>query len=127
MTGTDSAGTMRSYLASEASFAWLKDLQTRNLVVPVVGDFGGPKAIRAIGHYLKTRGATVGAFYLSNVEQYLVQDGKWNAFCANVAALPLDGASTFIRSSSGFGGGGRGGNFVNSLGSMAQETRSCAR
>ena len=32
-----------------AGFAFLKDLQSRNLVVPVVGDFGGPKAIRAIG------------------------------------------------------------------------------
>jgi hypothetical protein len=127
MAATDTAGVMRSYLASEASFAFLKDLQARNLVVPVVGDFGGPKAIRAIGRYLKTRGATVGAFYLSNVEQYLVQDGKWNAFCANVAALPLDATSTFIRSSGGFngGGGGTGGNFVSRLGSMADETRSC--
>jgi hypothetical protein len=124
MTATDSAGVMRSYLASEAAFAFLKDLQSRNLVVPVVGDFGGPKAIRAIGQYLKARGATVGAFYLSNVEQYLRQDGKWNTFCQNVAALPLDPSSTFIRSSSGFGGGG-GGNFVNSLGLMAGETQGC--
>ena len=38
------------------------------------------------------RGATVTAFYLSNVEQYLRQDGLWTAFCANVAALPLDAA-----------------------------------
>jgi hypothetical protein len=124
MTATDSAGVMRSYLASEAAFAFLKDLQSRNLVVPVVGDFGGPKAIRAIGQYLKARGAIVGAFYLSNVEQYLRQDGKWNTFCQNVAALPLDPSSTFIRSSSGFGGGG-GGNFVNSLGLMAGETQGC--
>jgi hypothetical protein len=127
MVGTDQAGVMRSYLATEAGFAFLKDLQSRNLVVPVVGDFGGPKALRAIGQYLKARGATVGAFYLSNVEQYLMQDGKWAAFCANVAALPLDASSTFIRSSSGFGGGGRGGNFVNSLGSMLGETEGCRK
>ena len=129
MTATDAAGVPRSYLASEAGFAWLKDLQIRNLVVPVVGDFGGPKAIRAIGRYLKARGATVGAFYLSNVEQYLVQDGKWNAFCANVATLPLDASSTFIRSSGGGAGGGgtTAGNFVNRLGWMAEETRACSR
>jgi hypothetical protein len=122
MTATDASGAMRSYLATEAGYAWLRDLQMRNLVVPVVGDFGGPKAIRAIGAYLKARGATVTAFYLSNVEQYLAQDGKWNLFCRNVAALPLDATSTFIRSSSGFGGGG---GFVNSLGAMAAETRGC--
>jgi hypothetical protein len=126
MVATDAAGVTRSYLASDAGFAFLKALQSRNLVVPVVGDFGGPKAIRAIGQYLRTRGATVGTFYLSNVEQYLVQDGKWAAFCANVAALPLDASSTFIRSSSG-SGGGRGGNFVNSLGSMVRETDGCRK
>jgi len=120
MTATDGTGAMRSYLATEPAYAWLRDLQMRNLVVPVVGDFGGPKAIRAIGAYLKARGATATAFYLSNVEQYLSQDGRWNAFCGNVAALPLDASSSFIRSSSGGGGG-----FVNSLGAMAAETRSC--
>ena len=124
MTATDGAGVMRSYLATEANFAVLKDLQSRNLVVPVVGNFGGPKAIRAIAQYLKSRGATVAAFYLSNVEQYLQQDGLWPTFCQNVATMPLDGASTFIRSQSG-GGGGRGGGFVNYLGAMAAETRTC--
>ena len=119
----DASGVMRSYLASEAHFKVLKDLQSRNLVVPVVGDFAGPRAIRAIGAYLKARGATVGTFYLSNVEQYL---GDYGAFCRNVQALPLDASSVFIRSSSG-GGFGRGGRFVNSLGPMVEETRMCAR
>jgi hypothetical protein len=126
MTATDAAGVSRSYLATEEGFQLLKDLESRNLVVPVVGDFGGPKAIRAIGTYLKARGATVAAFYLSNVEQYLYQDGKWDAFCRSVATLPLDPSSTFIRSSSGGGGSGRGGGFVSSLGAMAAETRACA-
>ena len=123
MTQTDGAGIFRSYLSSESSFAFLRELETQNLVVPVVGDFAGPKAIRTVGAYLKTHGSTVGAFYLSNVEQYL-QDGKWAAFCRNVATLPLDGSSTFIRSTSGrgavFGPG-----FVSSLGAMAAETKSC--
>ena len=126
MAATDAAGVMRSYLATEDRFAFVKDLQSRNLVVPVVGNFAGPKAIRAIGQYLKARRATVSAFYLSNVEQYLAQDGIWNAFCQNVATLPLDPSSTFIRSQSG-GGGGRGGGFINTLGAMADEVRACGR
>jgi hypothetical protein len=68
------------------------------MLVPVVGNFGGPKAIRAVGRYLKDRDAIVSAFYLSNVEQYLRQDLTWDNFCANVATLPLDETSTFIRS-----------------------------
>ena len=95
------------------------------MLVPVVGNFGGPKALRAEGKYLKEHGATVMAFYLSNVEQYLQQDGIWNNFCGNVAALPLDDHSTFIRSSQGGGGGG--GGLVNRLGSMKQETSGCGR
>jgi hypothetical protein len=125
MTATDAAGVSRSYLATEDGFQYLKELESRNLVVPVVGDFGGPKAIRAIAGYLKARGATVSAFYLSNVEQYLYQDGKWDAFCRSVATLPLDSTSVFIRSTNGGGGYGRGG-FVSSLGAIPAETRGCA-
>ncbi len=125
MTATDRSGAYRSFLASEAAYNVVRDLQLRNLVVPVVGDFGGPKAIRTIGAYLKAHDATVGAFYLSNVEQYLAQDGKMTAFCRSVAALPLDATSTFIRSTSGRGGVGFGGGFVSSLGAMAGETKAC--
>jgi len=129
MTATDQSGESRSYLASEEAFHVMKDLESKNLVVPVVGDFGGPKAIRAIGAYLKKQNATVSAFYLSNVEQYLYQDGKWDAFCRNVAMLPLDGSSTFIRATSGgrFGGFGRGGSFITSLGGMLDEVKACRR
>ena len=124
MTEDDGAGVNRSYLATEENFAVMKKLESKNLVIPVVGDFGGPKAIRNIGKYLKAHGGTVSAFYLSNVEQYLYQDRKWTAFCNNVATLPLDASSTFIRSSSG-GGFARGPRFVSSLGAMAEEVKSC--
>ena len=81
-------------------------------------------ALRAVGKYIKDHGATVTAMYLSNVEQYLRQDGKWSLFCANVASMPLDDSSTFIRSGQGYGGGG-GRGLSNSLGSMLSETRGC--
>ncbi len=108
MVADDGMGTSRSYLANEDNFLFLKNLESRNLLVPVVGNFGGPKAIRAVGQYVKARGAVVSAFYLSNVEQYLSQDGLWYTFCGNFATLPLDDTSMFIYSQGG-GGGGRGG------------------
>ncbi|MEO7086394.1 MAG: hypothetical protein ABI442_01805 [Gemmatimonadaceae bacterium] len=95
---TDSALVHRGYLATEVNFRALKTLETNNLVVPLVGDFGGPKAIRAVGDYLRQNKATVTAFYLSNVEQYLFQDEGGNRFYKNVGTLPLDSSSTFIRS-----------------------------
>jgi hypothetical protein len=101
MRATDASGRAWSYLASEDAYKFLKDLQTRNMVVPVVGNFSGPKALRAVGSYLKQKETIVSAFYTSNVEQYLRQDRLWGVFCANVATLPLNAASTFIRSSRG--------------------------
>lgn len=101
MTQTDASDQGFSYLASEEKFAVMKDLESRNMIVPVVGNFSGPKALRAVGAYVRAHGATVGAFYVSNVESYLWRDGSWPAFCANVAMMPLDDASVFIRPSGG--------------------------
>jgi hypothetical protein len=133
MVATDAAGRNHSYLADEDSFLFLKRLHSRNMFVPVVGNFGGPKALRAVGKYLKSQGATVATFYLSNVEQYLDQLGLWPAFCRNVASLPLDEHSTFVRSTRGgppsgaFSGGFRFGGLTNQLGSMVEESRSCPK
>jgi hypothetical protein len=126
MMADDGTGLNRGYLGSEENFLFMKDLESKNLLVPFVGNFAGPKALRAEGKWLKEHGATVAAFYLSNVEQYLVQDGIWQNFCANVASLPLDDSSTFIRSGQGgYGGGGRGGGLMSSLGAMFAETKGC--
>jgi hypothetical protein len=115
----------KSYMGSEENFTFLKDLEERNMLVPVVGNFGGPKALRAVGKWVRDHGATVTAMYLSNVEQYLTQDGIWGNFCGNVASMPLDERSTFIRSQTGGGGGGSG--LMSSLGAMQAETRGCGR
>jgi len=117
----DRDGVNRSYVASEETFRFMKDLEERNLLVPVVGNFGGPKAIRAVGQYVREQGATVSVFYLSNVEQYLFsppQGGPpiYREFYENVASLPLEDASTFIRS--GNGGGGRGGGLTPMMSSV---------
>lgn len=98
MKESDGQGQPRSYLATEEHFRVLKDFETRNLLVPIVGDFAGPKAIRSVGRYLKAHGATVTAFYTSNVEFYLFQSEAWKRFFTNVATLPVDESSTFIRS-----------------------------
>lgn len=99
MQSTDPAGANLSYMGSEENFKSLQTLEKKNLIVPVVGDFAGPKAIRTVGKYLKEHDAFVTAFYLSNVEQYLFQqDDDWSRFYHNVETLPLDSSAVFIRS-----------------------------
>ncbi len=93
----DQSGQGLSYLASEETFGVMKELERKNLLVPVVGNFSGPKALRAVGAYIRAHQATVSAFYLSNVEMYLRRAGTWGDFCGNVATMPLDEHSVFIR------------------------------
>jgi len=99
MMENDGEGQNHSYLSSEDNFGILKDLEQRNLIVPLIGDFAGPKTIRTVGSYLKQQNAVVTVFYLSNVEQYLFQQNDdWSRFYENVATLPLDSNARFIRS-----------------------------
>lgn len=105
MTETDDNGQQRSYIATEENYRIVADMEKRNAIVPITGDFAGSKALRAIGRYLKSHETTVTAIYTSNVEQYLFQsDTNWRKYYANIAALPIDAKSTFIRSVSNRGG-----------------------
>jgi hypothetical protein len=90
-------GRTRSFLGSEANFATLKSYESRNLIVPIVGDFSGDKALRAVGDYLKRRGEKVGTFYASNVEDYLFRSDAWRRFFGNLQSLPLDDHAMLIR------------------------------
>ncbi len=95
---TDLSGVERAYLATEDNYRSVRALQQKNLIVPMVANFAGPKTLRAIGAWVREHGARVTTFYASNVEQYLFQDGIWSDFAGNLAALPTDDTSSFIRS-----------------------------
>ena len=86
-----------SYLGSSDSFDYIRTMQRRNLIVPVVGDFAGPKALRALGAYVRARGGTVNVFYASNVEANLFRAGTWRAFYDNVSTVPVHEAGVFVR------------------------------
>jgi hypothetical protein len=108
-SAADTAGVPRSFLGTDDQYQFLKSLESRNLVVPIQADFGGPKSLRAIGDMLRARGLTVSAFYISNVEQYLFNprmprapgghetNGGWRAFYDNLTTLPADDATLLLR------------------------------
>jgi hypothetical protein len=102
MTETDSVGVNWSYLGSEKAFRALKDMEERNLIVPLTGDFAGPKTLRAVGQWARAHRAKVTTFYISNVEQYLFEQGdEAQRFFENVATLSVDSTSMFVRSFQG--------------------------
>ncbi len=101
ITQTDLNGKLGNFLASNDDFEFVRGMHRKNLIIPVVGNFGGPKALAAIGEYLKKNGYTVTAYYTSNVEQYLFENDVFTAWANNVRKLPLTDRSLFIRSASG--------------------------
>jgi hypothetical protein len=94
MTMTDGQGKNWSYLASNENYDRVRAMQQKNLIVPLVGDFGGPKAVRMAGQYIREHGAIVNLFYLSNVEDYI--QPVMAGYEANIASLPIDPSSLFI-------------------------------
>ncbi len=98
---TDLNGKLGNFLAVKDDYDFVRDMHRRNMIIPVVGDFAGPKALAGIGDYLKKNNYTVTAYYLSNVEQYLFQDNVFAAFANNVKKLPITDKSLMIRSISG--------------------------
>jgi hypothetical protein len=55
------------------------------------------RALRGVGKYVREHHEVVTAFYVER-RAVLLQDGIWAEFYRNVAALPVDETSTFIRS-----------------------------
>ncbi len=90
-------GKQAGFLASEEAFRYVQRLERENRVVPLVGDFAGDRALPKLAEHLRREGQTVSAFYVSNVEQYLMTGAVWWKWRRNVEALPTDGQSLFIR------------------------------
>ena len=68
----DSNGKQINFLASADGYDIVRGMQRKNLIIPVVGDFGGEKTQAAVGAYLKKHGYAVTVFYASNVEIVLL-------------------------------------------------------
>jgi hypothetical protein len=120
MRVTDGQGRNRNFLASDPNYQFVREMHQKNLIVPVVGDFAGPRALQAIARYLRQHAAEVSVFYVSNVEEYIQSPAQtWTAYCRNIATLPINASSMFIR----FGRGGRG----SFLGPMPGFAASCPR
>jgi hypothetical protein len=97
----DQNGKTGHFLAVAEDYDFVRSLHRKNLIIPIVGDFSGKKALAAVGDYLRKNGLTVTAFYTSNVEQFLFDGGSFTAFTDNVRKLPINERSLFIRAVAG--------------------------
>jgi hypothetical protein len=90
-------GRQSGFMASEEAFRFVQEMQREHRLVPLVGDFAGDRTMPGLAQHLRSQKQVVSAFYVSNVEQYLMRDGLWWKWQRNVAALPTDQDSVFIR------------------------------
>jgi hypothetical protein len=97
------SGHYGSFLDSPDDYRFVRDLSRAQHIIPVVGDFAGPEALRAIGGWVRERGLTVSAFYTSNVEFYLMRNHVFDRFVANVRELPSRPDSVIIRACFDYG------------------------
>jgi hypothetical protein len=95
---TDTAGAQANYLASEDAYQFVRSLQLRDLIIPVVGDISGPSALQAIGREIAWRNERLSAFYVSNVEFYLFGQGAYPRFVTNLRGIPRSKGAVLIRS-----------------------------
>jgi hypothetical protein len=98
LLATDRDGNAWSYVASEDAYRFVRDLEARDGIIPVVGDVSGPHAMRAIGAAMARQGVSLSAMYISNVENYLFRSGTFGRFVDNVARLPRAPGAVVIRS-----------------------------
>lgn len=101
LTQRDLNGKLGNFLAGAEDYDFVRGMQRKNLIIPVVGDFSGKKALASVGAYLRKHGFTVSVFYLSNVEIVLFDWGsvaQYSDFVNNVKKLPANSKSLLIRS-----------------------------
>lgn len=94
----DLAGREASFLAREEDFRFVQSLERQGRIIPVVGDFGGTRALRSIGRFLTERRLAVSLFYTSNVEFYLFRQGAFRRYVENVRSWPWSKNGLIIRS-----------------------------
>jgi hypothetical protein len=96
-------GEPSHFLSRPEDFDHVRRLAREGRLVPVVGDFAGSHALRAIGKFAREQDETVTAFYVSNVEFYLLRGDLFSRYVENVRALPTSDESQLIRAYFSYG------------------------
>ena len=91
------SGRFGSYLDSADDYAFIRALARDGRLVPLVGDFAGSHTLGEVSRFLEERDVKVAALYVSNVEFYLLRDGRFDSFVEHVRALPIRRDAVMIR------------------------------
>ncbi|HEY7818616.1 MAG TPA: hypothetical protein VIG29_10385, partial [Vicinamibacteria bacterium] len=99
----DPSGAPAHFLSRSDDYQHVRKLARDGRLVPIVGDFAGPHALKAIGKFALEQGETITAFYVSNVEFYLLRSDLFASYAENVRSLPVRDSSVLIRAYFSYG------------------------
>jgi hypothetical protein len=86
-----------TFLDTRDSFEFVQGLERQHRIVPLVGDVSQLRSLGAIADELGRRGLRLRAFYISNVEQYLIGRPSFRGWLDNLRRLPHDERSVLVR------------------------------
>jgi hypothetical protein len=87
-------------LASESLYQRVRSRQLSGRIIPLVGDLAGTSAMPALAAWLRAQGLQVAMIYLSDVEFFLLRDGKFARFLENLQRIPWAEGALLARSTS---------------------------
>jgi hypothetical protein len=87
------------FLASEASYRYVRDLHRADHIVPFVGDLSEADGLQGLSRWLVKEGHKLGVVYVSDVEFFLLRSGRFAAYAANLARLPRAAGAVIVRTS----------------------------
>ena len=95
----DAEGRPAHFLATEALYREVRDLQRAGRVAPIVGDYGAAGGLDRLGEWLRNRGELVAFIYISDVEDFSIRNGRFDTYIRNLQSLPLAGGARLARTS----------------------------
>jgi hypothetical protein len=86
-----------TFVDSNDAFQFVQNLHRRHRIVPLVGDVSERQPLGTIADELARRVLSLRAFYISNVEQYLLGRPNFTGWLGNLRRLPHDEQSILLR------------------------------
>jgi len=95
----DREGRRAHWLAHESTYQSIRTLQKGDLILPIVADFSVPAGLKKLQTWLTHSNLLVSVFYISDVEFFLMRNGRFRTYIDSLSMLPWHEEAVLIRTS----------------------------
>lgn len=91
-------GECNNFLISQEDYDYVREMHRKNLIIPLVGNFGGDRTLKYLGKWLDGRNLKISEFYVSSVEFHIHNKSHlWPKWLSNIDSLPWADNAIIIR------------------------------